>query len=254
MVTQQVLTEALNDYLSYEKGATQAKAKDKAEPNKLTNESRFQQHLEQLDHYLRNTRGHFGAPLAYITRPDVHPPPERDDLAPGLPTKNNELIRRTRHDPTATEFVEDNTKVWDVLHNMTVGGPVYVWVDTYRTSRDGRAAYFALKSYFYGTLEEHLMCEKADRILWRSKQENLSLSFDKFLCKIQFAFNIKEKYGSPLTDMMKVQILRQHRFQNDRLQFEISHHFNTDKSLSTNYDEARNYVRRTYTILSRKSL
>jgi len=70
--TEHGLIAALQDYLSIK--ARMARAKDNVLPERLTQQSRFKRHLDQLDSYLESTVGTFGAPLAYITRVEVTAP------------------------------------------------------------------------------------------------------------------------------------------------------------------------------------
>ena len=59
--------------------------------------------VENLENVLLNKLGAGGSPLAYVTREDVTLPesptlPGEDDPGVGLPTLQEELIRRTRHE------------------------------------------------------------------------------------------------------------------------------------------------------------
>ena len=68
--TEHGLIAALQDYLSIK--ARMARAKDNVLPERLTQQSRFKRHLDQLDSYLESTVGTFGAPtcLYYQRRSD----------------------------------------------------------------------------------------------------------------------------------------------------------------------------------------
>jgi len=101
--TENALKDALYDYQSIKNRMD--RAKDSKLPTKLTQQDRFKTHLDQLDSYLESTVGAMGAPLAYITRETVDLPTDDEDEGPGLPTPDQELIRRTRHQPSPTTLI-----------------------------------------------------------------------------------------------------------------------------------------------------
>jgi len=95
--------------------------------------------LENLDNVLLNKLGAGGSPLAYVTRKDIALPesptlPGEDGPGVGLPTLQEELIRRTWHE--GANYVADNQAVWNVIQSITHGGPAWNWVSTHSRTRD----------------------------------------------------------------------------------------------------------------------
>jgi len=72
--------------------------------------------LEDIENVLNKRRGLGGSPLAYITRGTLTLPentPGEVDPGFGLPSREAELIRRTRHDGPA--YRQDNIAVWAII-------------------------------------------------------------------------------------------------------------------------------------------
>jgi len=94
---------------------------------------------------LMNKLGVGGSPLAYVTRKEVALPenvPDEGDPDQGLPTLQEELVRRTRHN--GQHWDADNQAVWNIVRAFTHGGPGWNWVSKHAKKRDGRAAYMDL--------------------------------------------------------------------------------------------------------------
>jgi len=108
--------------------------------------------LEDLDNLLMNKLGTGGSPLAYVTRKEAALPenaPGEGDPGQGLPTPQEELIRRTRHD--GPHWDADNQAVWNIVRAYTHGGPGWNWVSKHSKKRDGRAACMDLKKHCLGS-------------------------------------------------------------------------------------------------------
>jgi len=100
---------------------------------------------------LNKRKGVGGSPLACITRDTLTLPehtPGEIDLAFGQPSRQAELIRRTRHDgPT---YRQDNIAAWAIIRHVTHGGPAWAWVLSFARHQNGRAAYGALRTHCFG--------------------------------------------------------------------------------------------------------
>jgi len=205
--TEHGLIAALQDYLSIK--ARMARAKDNVLPERLTQQNRFKKHLDQLDSYLESTVGTFGAPLAYITRVEVAAPSAIEDPGPGLPTPDQELIRRTRHERSGPAFRDDLARVWKVIKDMTLGGPFYAHVQPYNASQDGRKAYNALRIQLYGEAAVELICMNANTKLGKLDFQNKrNYPFNTFLSDIRNCFTQLEIHNRPLAEPMKIGYLR----------------------------------------------
>jgi len=205
--TEHGLLAALQDFLSIK--ARMARAKDNVVPEKLTQQNRFKKHLDQLDSYLEGTVGTFGAPLAYITREEMAAPNDMEDPGPGLPTPDQELIRRTCHERSDPAFCDDLARVWKVIKDMTLGGPFYAHVQPYNATQDGRKAYNALRIQMYGEAAVELICMNANTKLSKLDFQNKrNYPFNTFLSDIRNCFTQLEIHNRPLAEPMKIGFFR----------------------------------------------
>jgi len=185
-------------------------AKDSKLPTKLTQQDWFKTHLDQLDSYLESTVGAMGAPLAYITRETVDLPTDDEDEGPGLPTPDQELICRTRHQANHPDFCDDNARVWKVIKDMTLGGPFYSHVQAFNASQNGRKAYRALHTQLYGVATISVICSNATKLLAALRYTGKkNYPFNTFMAEMRSALNDREKHGRPVPEADKVDYLRQ---------------------------------------------
>jgi len=207
--TEDALKDGLNDYQSIKNRMDWAK--DSKLPTKLTQQDRFKTHLDQLDSYLESTVGAMGAPLAYITREKVDLPADDEDEGPGLPTPDQELIRRTWHQTNHPDFRDDNAKVWKVIKDMTLGGPFYSHVQAFNASQNGRKAYRALHTQLYGVATISVICSNATTILAALRYTGKkNYPFNTFMATmgLRGALNDRERHGRPVAEADKVDFLR----------------------------------------------
>jgi hypothetical protein len=83
-------------------------------------------------------------PLSYIIR-------EQDKTQPDIvyDSEHQRLVAITPH--RGTEFKHDNGVVFDFLKTWTINGPAYPWMKQFSITRNGRAAWKALLTYYEGT-------------------------------------------------------------------------------------------------------
>jgi len=166
--------------------------------------------LEDLDNLLMNKLGSGGSPLAYVTRKEVALPedvPGEGDPGLGLPTLQEELIRRTRHD--GPHWDADNQAVWNIVRAYTHGGPGWNWVSKHSKKRDGRAAYMDLKKHYLGSSFVAKTISDATTelktLFYTGKSRNFD--FETFCGKLNKAFTDLADNGQDYTDKMKVHTL-----------------------------------------------
>jgi len=107
--------------------------------------------LEDIDNVLNKRRGLGGSPLAYITRDTLTLPentPGEVDQGFGMPSREAELIRRSRHDGPA--YRQNNIAVWAIIRHVAHGGPAWAWVSSFGRHSNRRSAYLALRTHYFG--------------------------------------------------------------------------------------------------------
>ena len=88
--------------------------------------------LEDIDNVLNKRRGLGGSLLAYITKDTLTIPehtPGEVDQGFCQPSREAELIRRTRHDGPV--YRQDNMAVWAIIRHVAHGGPAWAWVSSF---------------------------------------------------------------------------------------------------------------------------
>ena len=164
--------------------------------------------LEDLDNYLECKRGVPGIPLAAYTRENPTVPNEADDpYGFGNPTILAEMIRRAPHEgPTAAT---DMIAVWDVIRHITHDGPGWGWVMPFSRTRNGRAAYLALKGHYLGDAFQARLRAKADQLLESTYYDGSkrNFSYEHFIETLQRAFTDLESTGEIVSEERKVRLL-----------------------------------------------
>jgi hypothetical protein len=129
------------------------------------------------------------------------------DPGVGLPTLQEELIRRTRHN--GSHWEADNQTVWNIIRSLTHGGPGWNWVSTFHRKRDGREAYIALKKHYLGSsfVSKTMSDATTDlrNMFYTGKSRNFD--FETFCGKMNKAFTDLSDNGQEYTEQMKVQML-----------------------------------------------
>ena len=176
-------------------------------PERLTSVDNIRTVLEDLDDYFERKRGCTGIPLAAYTR-TIQAIPEVDvDPGFGTPSIIRELIRRAPHaGPTA---LTDNEAVWDAVRHVTHDGPGWGWVQAFSRSRNGRQAYLALRSHYFGDAYQTRLRAKADQILETNYYDGTKRNFtyERYIETLQRAFADLESTGEFVSHERKVRIL-----------------------------------------------
>ena len=179
---------------------------DPKEPPKMAKSEEIRSTLENIDEYLTQKRGMYGSPLAYVTRETVALPEAADDQGFGVPSLEEELIRRTMH--TGHYYDQDNSEVWALLRAIMHDGPGWAWIQRFSRSHDGRAAYFAIRDHYLGSSFQSTIKTNATRTMTTTYYNGKSrhFTFDRYCIQLQKAFTDLEEYGEPQPESMKVRI------------------------------------------------
>jgi len=167
--------------------------------------------LEDIDNVLNKRKGVGGSPLAYITRDTLTLPehtPGEINLGFGQPSREAELIRRTRHDGPA--YRQDNIAVWAIIRHVTHGGSAWAWVLSFAGHQNGRA-YLALRTHYFGDSYTTRAVTKADAMIenlfWDGRVKNYPL--EKFFEQLNKAHTDLDENGEPVTAAKKVRRMLQ---------------------------------------------
>jgi len=182
------------------------------DPAPMTKVDDIKKTLEDIENVLNKKRGVKGSPLSYITRATPGLPentPGEADPGFGLPTRDEELVRRTRHDGPA--FRQDNKAVWAIIRHVTKDGPAWAWVSSFARHENGRAAYQALRTHYLGDSSVVRMVTKADStietLFWDGRSKNYTL--EKFFEQLNKAYSDLDEHGEPMAETKKVRRLHQ---------------------------------------------
>ena len=164
--TMVVVKDLWDDRFDMEHPSKDAFKEDIQDPLPLLKVEDVRRVIETLDHILNKKLGVGGSPLSYITRETVALPentPGEVDPGYGLPTRSEELIRRTRHD--GPDYTKDNKAVWAIIRGITHGGPGWGWVSSFARHEQGRQAYLAMKAHYFGESYITRTVTKADAVI-----------------------------------------------------------------------------------------
>jgi len=168
--------------------------------------------LEDIENVLNKRRGLGGSPLAYITRDTLTLPehtPGEVDQGFGMPSREAELIRRTRHDGPA--YRQDNIAVWAIIRHAAHGGPAWAWVSSFARHSNGRGAHLALRTDYFGDSYTTRAVTKADATIenlhWDGRAKNYPL--EKFFEQLNKAHTDLDENGEPVTEAKKVRRMLQ---------------------------------------------
>ena len=177
-------------------------------PDKFSNAKSSREFIESIENWIGEHYGVDEIPLAYVIREEEEILPIRDDPLPiGQPTFDEELIRRASHGGEI--WAANNSKVWQMIRQVTHGTDAWSFVKAYARAQDGRSAYFALKSHYMGTDFVNKVKLHADAQLetlnWNGKAKHFT--WDKFISRLTSAFADLAENDEPKSDSEKVRRL-----------------------------------------------
>jgi hypothetical protein len=102
----------------------------------------------------------------------------------------------------------DNATVWNVIRHITHGGPAWNWVSSFRTTRDGRAAYIALKTHYlrdsFVSRIRSAADSRLDNAFYDGKSRNFT--FEHYCALLNNAFADLEATGKLVTESRKLRV------------------------------------------------
>ena len=152
--------------------------------------------IDALSIFLSKFLGITKVPLGYVIRNSEVPPEDsvtKPDPPCGLPdsqyiSHTEELLARapffengTTVPPTEA-FIEDNSKVWDLISTIFKTHPSWTIVRPFQRSKDGRNAFLALYAHHLGPSAVDNMSSAAEKALKNEyKGETKKYNFDKYV-------------------------------------------------------------------------
>ncbi len=159
-------------------------------PTELPNKD-WPRNFDTIDDWLRGCLGSTGIPLAYVIRENLDPADDPAGGADNWPSKQDELvarapIRTVQNEVTTwnSTYKTDNRKVWEKLA-VLMRKLDYCWthIKKFHKSKDGRAAFMALKTFYLGAHYVDQMANTAENKLATTfyTGERRNFTFDKFV-------------------------------------------------------------------------
>jgi hypothetical protein len=158
---------------------------------------------ESVDTYLNRLKGQGRIPLNYIIR--TVETPEEDEIF----TTEQELMVATAP-LEGDQFDVDNERVYGVIKQLILEGPAWSYItDNINRTKDGRAAWLALRSHYEGESFLNKQKEEAYKILknLHYKGERATFTFEHFSGLLTKAYNDLQRYGEPIIESKKVRDL-----------------------------------------------
>jgi hypothetical protein len=154
---------------------------------------------ESVDTYLHSRIGQASIPLAYIIREHDVAPPDAVYL-----TTHEELVNRAIL--VGPEFNTNNGIVYNLLQSLTLNGPAWSWISAYQCTRNGRAAWRALITYYEGdAMQMHSKQQCYDAITKANYQgPRRNFDFSSYVAIHQQAYQDLECLGEPVPEYKKV--------------------------------------------------
>jgi len=155
---------------------------------------------ENMLTYTRSKQGkNNAAPLAYILREHNIPTP---DMV--FPNDFDEKIGRTML--AGPQYAADNATVYDLLKSLAGNGPLLPFIGPHEPTRNGRAAWKALKAYYEGDSMNSRMKNAAYNNLLKANYQGprRNFEFSTYVTIHQKAHEELSRFGEPVAEMKKV--------------------------------------------------
>jgi len=101
--------------------------------------------------------------------------------------------------------------VWAIIRHVAHGGPAWAWVSSFARHSNGRGAYLALRTHYFGDSYTTRAVTKADATIenlhWDGRAKNYPL--EKFFEQLNKACTDLDENGEPVTEAKKVRHMLQ---------------------------------------------
>lgn len=185
-------------YRASDQLSTRAK---EADPGPLLSEKDWKDWEQKFTNYAGCHFGSAGVPLSYVIRKNDEPDTSTIDM---------KFVARTIACAplSGTKYEHDSLQVHEMLVNFTTGHPSHAWIKSVEKYEDGRRSMKALRDHFEGKGNATRNLAEANRLRDTLHYRNeKTLSFERFLNKMQEMFNIYAKEDQELSEKSKVDLL-----------------------------------------------
>jgi hypothetical protein len=141
-------------------------------PEKIINPKDWNKTLEGIEEYLRGCLGVTKIPLAYVVRDTeaIVDDPDAGIATRGWPSLQDELINRApittgANNTHSVTYLTDRATVYDKIAALTRDKACWTYVKPFQRTRDGRAAFLALRDHYLGENMVDAMASAAERAL-----------------------------------------------------------------------------------------
>ena len=224
-----VLDECLDDL---EVGNIQAKV----EPEKPIdfNPKKWVQWKRSMTNYLSTLPSKNLVPLSYIIRKVIDP------AAIALLDREQQQVYNVQL--TGPKYRADRMTVYQIYKSKLIDTDAWVWMKPYDTTKNGRDAHFALCAHYDGPGETQKRIAEARHMLSTAhyKAEHI-FNFEKFVTRLQEAYQILEDNGEPRLETEKV------REMCDKIQCDKMEIRSAVVTVRTNIDPTGQFYRDDYT-------
>ena len=156
--------------------------------------------VKKVENYLWQVKGRNNTPLFYVIRK------ARTDASPPFASEEEERIYQTAL--TGPAYSRDRGKVFEILTQLLSGTPAWTWISSHETSKNGRAAFEALRQHYDGPGQIEKRLAYAYNIIttthYRSERQ---YSFENYITKLSEAFEILKDNDVAKSEREKVDCL-----------------------------------------------
>jgi hypothetical protein len=172
-------------------------------PDKFKVTSKWTVFSESVDTYLNRLKGQGRIPLNYVIRLQAEP-----DVGTVYATEQEFLVSTT---PLEGDLYDlDNERVYAIVKQLILEGPGWAYItNVIDRTKDGRAAWLALRAHYEGESYMNKQKEDAYRLIehLHYKGERATFTFEHFSGQLTKAYNDLQRYNEPILESKKVRDL-----------------------------------------------
>lgn len=187
---------------------------------------------QNMYNYFMSVNGSSGIPLAYVIRKDIDDDYEFDGEVEQL------IYDAPLEGPV---YQVDNRQVYRILKSKLTGTDSWDWIKKYDRTQDGRKTMLTLRTHYDGPGEVQKRIAKAEASinLLHYKAEQ-TFSFEKFITRLNGAFQVLEEHGEGYSERKKVTLMCD-KIQNSHTDLRAAIQIvRRDSTLNQNFHDAAN--------------
>ena len=156
--------------------------------------------VKKVENYLWQTKGRNNTPLIYVIRR------ERTATSPAFVSDEEERIYQTAQ--TGPAYMRDRQKIFEILTQLLSGTPAWTWISSHEQTKNGKAAFEALRQHYDGPGQFEKRLAYAYNILnnthYRSERQ---YNFESYVTKLSESFEILKDNDVAKSEREKVDFL-----------------------------------------------